>query len=329
MLLRSLGFALIVFWSTQSFSFGSKVNVTQVVSLDLYDIYQATGECKNSTSRDFYAKNPGVITNITKKQGKTVEAGEVILEIDGPVAKAMLDKTVATFKSADFVLKKDRSLFEKKLVSEDAFRKSAANFENAKHQLEQATKEYNSLVIAAPFDGVIGVVKKGVGDDVAAGDYLISVTDGNFKALTVHLPEKLLSQVKLDTKVDVLIDKSNAVSGYIDAISSHIFKNSGNFIVKIKADAQALNHGSYAKIKFYLNSHEGLAVPERAVMKNEHGSFVFVVDGDNNVKQTYITLGTRLDGNVEALTGLTAGQKVVIEGLGAITDGVNVEVLED
>lgn len=320
---------LIILWSGLAFAFEIKTNVklTQALRADLYDSYQSVGEVTIAQSRDFYAKIPGTITHITKKQGESIKTGEIILEINGASSRALHEKALAAFASADFTFKKDQKLFDKKLISEDLFRKTKLNYETAKHELEKARQEYNDMVITAPFDGVLGATTYHLGDNVTSGDYLLSITKGDDKEVMAHLPGKLIDKIKPDTKVELLFGKDESATGHIIATSPHISKASGNFIIKIAADIKSLKHGSYAKVKFFLNQHSGLVVPESAVQKNEGGSFVFTAS-EGRAKQVYITLGTRLGRNVEVLSGLTEGQSVIVEGLTNLSEGSPVKTME-
>lgn len=321
--------ALIILWSGLVFAFEMKVGVklAEATSSDLYESYQAVGEVKVATSRDFYAKIPGTITYITKKQGDSIKAGEVILEINGAATHAMRAKTLSAFKAAEFSFKKDRALFEKKLISEDAFRKAELNYETTKHEREKALQEYSEMVILAPFDGHLGVMPHNLGDNVSSGDYLLSITSGNEAEVVVNLPEKLIDLVNEGTKVELLLGRDKNVTANVIAASPHISKNSGNFLAKIAADAKDLKHGSYVKVKFFLNPRIGLVVPESAVQKSEDGSFIFTVK-ESRAEQVYVTLGTRLGGKVEVLSGLTKGQKVIVEGLTHLKNGSPVKIMD-
>lgn len=322
--------ALIIFWSGLAFAFEMKTNVkvAEPLYIDLYDSYQAVGEVKVTASRDFYAKIPGTVTYITKKQGDSIKTGEVILEINGPAAHAMHEKGLSAFKAADFSFKKDQALFDKKLISEDAFKKAKLNYETARHDYQKAMQEYSEMVILAPFDGQLGVMSHNIGDNLASGDYLLSITSGNETEILAYLPEKLIDQVKPGTKVEVFLSKNENVASHVITTSPHLSKSSGSFITKIAADIKGIKHGGYVKIKFFLNQHAGLTIPESVVQKNESGSFVFIVDDESKAKQVYVTLGTRLDGRIEVISGLVEGQKVIIEGLTSLKKDSLVKVME-
>jgi len=327
--LRFLSLALIIFWSALGFSFEMKVSVkvAEPNYIELHDLYQATGECKASSSRDFYAKISGTISKVTKNQGQFIKAGDVIIEIDGELAHAMQAKALAVFKSAEFTLKNDKVLFAKKLISEGAFGQSQAAFERARYDLEKATADYHNMVIIAPFDGQVGVIKSRVGDNIATGDYLVSITSGKAHEIIVYLPQKLMPLVKIGGKVEVVASASEFLQAEIISSSPHISQATGTFTVKVATnDLDTMKHGSFAKVKFYLNPHKGLAIPEKAIMRNEKGSFVFVVEKDK-AKLVYVTLGTRLGDKAEIVSGLTDSSKVVVEGIASISDGSKVTII--
>jgi membrane fusion protein (multidrug efflux system)/multidrug efflux system membrane fusion protein len=87
-----------------------------------------------------------------------------------------------------------------------------------------------------------------------------------------------------------------------------------------------LKPGFFAEVTLATESHEGaLVVPEGAVQASERGFVTYVVDGGKARLQP-VEIGLRTaDGIVEIVSGLTAGQTVVIEGSDRLADGVSVE----
>jgi membrane fusion protein (multidrug efflux system) len=314
---RILLITLVLVWPAFVFSSQHSSNVKVVVAsyADLYDMYEAVGECSSLAGRDFVAARSGTITAINTSQGSSVKAGDVILKINGPLVEAQ-------YKAADLSLKRDLALFDKRVISEEALEKSKIYF-------EQSKSEYNDMVITAPFDGSVGVIKKRVGDTVVVGDYLFSVTSGSDKEIIVHLPAKLLPVVNLETMLEVGGKDSPNLPGKISAISPYLIKTSGNFLVKIIQEGQnRLLHGSFVKVKFFLNPHNAIVVPERAIMKNDKGSFVFVVDDSMKARRNYVTTGSRLNNQIE-VSGINPGDKVIVEGLTKLTDGAEVTITDE
>lgn len=292
-----------------------KVTIATAIMQEIYDEYEGIAESKNSSSRDFYAQSAGTITDVIAKQGSFVKKGDIILKINGSLAEAQ-------FQSAAKMLQRNKLLLAKKIIANAVFEKAQAEFENAR-------KIYENMVIIAPFDGKIGVIGYEVGDQVNIGNYLISITSGAKAEFLVTLPEKLINIVKDNTKVQIWHDGNYHDGVKISAISPYVSKESGGFSVKVTSttDNNQITHNSFTKIKFFLNTHNALVIPEKSVMKNDIGNFVFLVSDDNMVKQTYVTLGYRLDGKIEVISGLKENDKIILEGLTNVYDGSTVEVL--
>ena len=184
------------------------------------------------------------------------------------------------------------------------------------------------MIIIAPFDGRIGVIKYHVGDTIATGDIITSITGiGDEKEFIAHLPSDLIDSVTTDTQVKI-VDKGNIIEGQIISISPHVTKAADNFTVAIEVTGtNNLRHGGYNKIHFLLNPHKGFVIPQKAVMNDNNGSFVFTVNNENKVDKKYIKSGIRFGDNIEILDDVSTDTKVVVEGLTKINQGDVVDPL--
>lgn len=292
-----------------------KVKTSKIIHADFYDEYSFVGECKKSASRDFYATKSGKITEISASEGNKVKSGAIILKIDGPLYEAR-------YKASKHSFERNSTLFSKSLISSQIF-------ESAKADFEAASKDYEDMIIKAPFEGRIGAVKYSVGDGVSMGDYLVSIISDGSAEILVYLPEKLMPSITKESKVQLLYQGHYIDDAKIEAISSYLNKESGSFLVKIAAnDKYNFVHGSYTKVKFILNMHKGISAPEQSVMKDNNGSFVFVIDENNIANKRYVKLGSRVNDNIEITDGLNENDNIVTEGLTNIADKLAVEVIE-
>ena len=73
---------------------------------------------------------------------------------------------------------------------------------------------------------------------------------------------------------------------------------------------------------------DAITVPEEALVISEGGSALFVVEG-GTARRRAVTTGGRADGRIEVVSGLAAGDKVVVNGAGLLTDGAKVEAVDD
>jgi multidrug efflux pump subunit AcrA (membrane-fusion protein) len=89
-------------------------------------------------------------------------------------------------------------------------------------------------------------------------------------------------------------------------------------------------HGSYVEIEITFNKHKGLSLPERTVLKNNDGNFVYAISEGNIVKQVYIQTGTRTGNMIEVIASdLKEGDQVILSGLTKVYDGAKVSIVEE
>ena len=86
-----------------------------------------------------------------------------------------------------------------------------------------------------------------------------------------------------------------------------------------------LRPGMFARVQLSFGADEVLAVPEAALAPSGQAQYVFKVR-EGHAHRTEVTLGERRDGQVEILTGVAAGDQVVVAGFQRLTDGAPVEV---
>ncbi len=333
---RLLYKVLIIFclFISNSLAFGLNdkvlVKATKVISTELFDIYDAVGQCKNDNSRDYYAATSGTVDILSVKQGDKVKAGEIVIGIDSKVAKALKEQSEAALKLAQTSHIRNTTLFAKKFISEEDFEKSRVALEGAKLKLEQDLKTYDNMVITAPFDGVIGVLNIRIGDQVKPDSYLFSILsvskDKEDQSIFIELPENLQGIV-VNNVGAIINNSSNKATGLVTAISPYL-SDSGIMTAKVSIlNSQPFLHSSYVNVRLILNKHKGLAVPQPAVLQNDNGYFIYQIDANNTVKQLYVKLGSRTGEMVEIKSDtLHEGDQIVLEGLTKVQDGAVVEM---
>src|SRR5690606_41225492 len=88
-----------------------------------------------------------------------------------------------------------------------------------------------------------------------------------------------------------------------------------------------LRPGMFARVQLRFGADQVLAVPEAALAPSGQNQYVFSVR-DGRAHRAEVTLGERRDGKVELLTGVAAGEPVVVAGFQRLTDGAPVEIVK-
>ena len=306
------------------------VKTTIVKMTDLYDIFAVIGQCKIDQSRSYYATVAGTLDFVSAQQGEKVHAGDVLLIIDKDIAISTLSQAKASLKTAEDVYNRNKALNNKRYVSESILAKSRTDFETAKLEYSKAVNKHNNMVITAPFDGEIGIIKPIVGDEIKVGDYLFSIIAKNAitKSILFELPEMFHNVVSVNTDSVISDNDGREIKAKVSSVSQYISDN-GTISARITIDSSnKITHGKYVSVNIITNAHKGLAIPEQVIQSNSNGNFVYKING-NKVQQVYVVLGSRVNKLVEITSDqIKDGDEVVYEGLTKINDGAEVNILK-
>lgn len=294
---------------------------------DFYEKFEAVGQVKYSKSQYGIAKQAGTLEYVTGVQGGQVAKDDVIILLNSVKAMQAVTKAESELRFAQDSMHRDESLFAKKIVSQEVLQESRVAVERSMLEVVKTKRDLEDLVIKAPFDGIIDVIKARVGDEIKLGDKLFTIIAPGKSEVIVELPQILDQKLDEQTKIYTIDAQNNIAIGNLIAMSSSL-SSSGTLATKVEFDENSkFVHDSYIKVMFEYNRHKGLAIPEKAVMKNDTGNFVYKIADDSKVKQIYITTGIRTDGNIEILSdNITLGDKIVLEGLTKVYDGSEVQL---
>lgn len=306
------------------------VKATKVQMADLYNVFSVVGQCKNDTSRDYYANVSGTVDLVSSSQGGKVHKGDVLLVINQDLATSTKSQA-ESLKTTMASYNRDKELFAKKYISSDVLEKSSSTLETAKLAFTKAMNGYNDMVIVAPFDGNIGIIKLRIGDKVQQGNYLFSIIAQNSttKSILMELPEGLYNQVSKSTNLVITDNNGDKINGKIAEISQYVSDN-GTISAKVIVDSNSnIVHRSYVHIDLIINKHRNLAVPDQSVQSNSKGNYFVYKLNDNKVQQLYVKIGTSLNGLTEIISDeIKEGDMVVVEGITKINDASVVKLLD-
>lgn len=303
---------------------------TKIISYNFQDQFTAVGQCKLEKSKTYHAKINGTINSISIIQGKNVSKGDILITIDSAIAKAQKSKAEASFQSAKSIHERDLSLLAKKIISKEVSDKSKVALEIARADLANANNTYNNMIITAPFDGYVGVVHARTGDDVKMGDYLFSLIANGNKTIFVELPETLFGKIDKNSEIFALDTDNKRARGSVLAVSNYLNDN-GTITAKLAFPYETkIMHGSYVETQIIFNKHRALALPEKTILKNNKGNFLYAISEENKIKQIYVKTGTRTDNMIEIISDdLKEDDLVVLEGLTRVYEGIQVQIIEE
>lgn len=268
------------------------------------------------------------------------ETANAIPEADSAVAAAQaeLDLAQSTFRRM-------HELYEKKSISDQEFDEASARrkavqsaFDMARakrseldSRLAQAGDEVRVAQIArsyarvvAPFAGVVTAKSVDPGNLAAPGAPLLTIERDGYR-LEASVEESKLAAIRLGQPVTVNLDGiGRAIDARVSEIVPAVDAASRAFIVKIDLPAEAgLRSGIFGRARFQTGARQVLAIPSAGVIERGQLQSVFVAD-DGIARTRLVTLGDKSGDDVEVLSGLTAGEKIVVPVPRNLTDGARI-----
>ncbi len=273
------------------------------------------------------AKVSGKIEQMLVVPGQQVKAGESLAVIDAREVQARYDQAVALRQQADADLKRLTSLFEQKILSQAEFDGAQAKARVSVAAMTEAETLLSYTKVTAPFAGVITRKHADVGDLATPGKPLLDMEDSTALRLEADVPEAVVGKLTLGDKLPVRISALEAeLEGVVSEIAPAADSASRTFLVKLDLATQTgLRAGQFGRVAMPVGETSALRVPVAAVVQRGQMEIIFVVS-DNKAQLRLVKTGRRIGHEVELVSGVAAGEKIVTEGVAGLVDGQPVEV---
>lgn len=321
----------------------SGVEVAQVKAVRLQDDVQAVGTLRSRQSVVLRPEVAGRVLQLGFTDGARVRKGQMLVQLDDTLQKAELSQAQAQVSIAQANFRRNQELVAQNFVAQRVLDESAANLQVAEAQLALANARLARMRIAAPFDGTLGIRTVNVGDFVRDGADLVNLEDIGTMVVDFRLPERFQSKIVRNQIADLQLDAlpGQRFKARIEAIDPLLDVNGRSVAVRaVLANAGPgkevpLRPGMFARVTVVFSVNEqALVVPEEAIVPQGGRQFVVRVvkaaeGGALTSKRQAVQLGLRRDGQVELLSGVAAGDTVVVAGQQRLqADGTPVKVVE-
>jgi RND family efflux transporter MFP subunit len=267
-------------------------------------------------------KVSGRVLEYTAVPGEMVKAGDLLATLDAREVQARLDQAKAVLDQARRDFARQEKLIVTNATTRQEFDAAEARVKVGEAAVSEAETMMSYARVTAPFDGVVTRKLADVGDLAMPGKPLLEIeapTDLRFEA---DLPETLLGSMKLGAKMKVKVasaaDPLEAVVSEIAPVADAV---SRTFLVKLDLpETVGLRTGQFGRVSVPVAEVMLLLVPQSAVMKRGQLELVFVVK-DGKAALRLVRTGKALNGQVEILSGLEEGERVVTSDPTALADG--------
>ncbi len=272
------------------------------------------------------AKVSGKIEQLLVVPGQQVKTGETLAAIDAREVQARYDQAVALRQQAEAELKRMTALFDQKILSQSELENAQAKARIAIAGANEAETMLSYTKVTAPFAGVITRKHADVGDLATPGKPLLDMEDSTALRLEADVPEAVVGRLTLGDKLPVRIAAlEKELTGVISEIAPAADPNSRTFLVKLDLPGTTgLRAGQFGRVAMPVGETAALRVPASAVTQRGQMELVFIVS-DGKAQLRLVKTGKRTGNEVELVSGVSAGEKVVIENTAGLVDGQPVE----
>lgn len=265
------------------------------------------------------------------RAGQPVQKDELLVTLEASDLRAAAEQARATLRvaisrrdQAKIDFERSQSLVATGVAAPDRLERDHTALTAAEAEVErsrQAVAAADSVLaftsIHAPITGVVVDKQVQVGDVVQPGQPICSIYDPRLMQLVAVVREELAGRLRVGQEVEVQLDAiAKHCQGLVAEIVPSAQAESRSFEVKVSGLCQAgVVSGMFGRLFVPLEEVAELRVPRRAVYQQGQLDFVDVVEGDRALRRL-VRLGRDSNGQVELLSGVAAGETVLLPAEG-------------
>jgi RND family efflux transporter MFP subunit len=305
----------------------AKVRVQRVESKPEPITEEVVGTVRARLQATLEAKVSGRIAQLPVVLGQRVKAGELVARLDAAEIAARLEQASASLEQAERDWRRSSALFEQQAVTRAEYEAAEARHRVSKGNAAEAKAMMGYVMLLAPFDGVVTRKWADLGDLAAPGKPLVSIEDSSALQVEAEMPEGIGSHVRLGAALLVRVDAAaGPLTGTVAEIAPAADPISRTVRVRLDLPPRpGLRSGRFARLLVPVEQGNSLRVPSTAVVQRGQMEMVFAVV-NQSAQLRLVKTGKRIGDEVEILSGLDAGDPVIIHSLTQLIDGQPVEV---
>lgn len=292
------------------------------------DTLQAIGTAKARESVTLTSKVSEAVQAVHFESGQEVKAGAPLITLRGDSQQAALVAAQATFAEADQLYKRQVSLANQQLVARASLDTQKSIRDAALARVQQMRSDIGDRNVRAPFSGVLGIRQVSPGALITPTTVIATLDDISRVYVDFPVPEAQLATLAIGQSIRA---RSNSYpdrdfEGTVSTIDARI--DTATRAVTVRGDFpnpdRVLRPGMLMQVQLSRPQRQALVLPEIALVQVGRDTFVFRVKADGSVEQPRVKVGARSSGNAEVVSGLKAGDRIVIDGTGKLRPGSKV-----
>jgi membrane fusion protein (multidrug efflux system) len=308
------------------------VVVSLVRTATVVDRAESVGTVRARDAVTITAKVAGIVTNIRFQEGQRIEEGAQLVDLDAAALRAEFDQARALSDDARSQLQRARGLQAGQTIAAQRLETLEALARQADGRVRQTQARLEEMRIAAPFSGRVGLRQVSVGALVQPGTVITTLDDISRVRVEFAVPEVYIARVRQGSPVTARAAAfgDRRFEGRVAVVDTRIDTTTRTVRVISEFDNadEALKPGLFMTVELEMERRDdALLVAEEALDPLGDRNFVYVIR-DNRARRVEVRLGQRLQGEVEVVSGLRAGEPIVVRGIQRLRNDAPVRVVE-
>ena len=330
--------------STKSESPPTAVDAKSVRLDNIIVNMEIVGNLRASDAIDVTSEVNGIVTEIKFTEGQAIKKGNILFLLDASIEKAEIsiqkadvNRWTALLERRQRLARSAEKLSETKNIARTRLdqlltdeTEALAQLQIAKATLQIAERRFYKKIVRAPFNGIVGLKLKSIGEYLEPGEVITSLDSIDPIELDFEVPESAISALKIGAEINAFTRAwgNEVFSGIVKSINTRVNLESRSITVRAKINNTnlKLKPGMFMIVKLPVVTHKNaIIIPEEAVLTDGTLRTVYVIkDGITNSKA--VKLGQRLPGEVEVLEGISSDAIVITGGIQKVRDGSKVTI---
>ena len=270
---------------------------------------------------------PGTIDRIAFESGKTVRAGDVLVELDTRQERAQLAAAEAQRDLARLTFDRMQGLLKENVVSRAEYDRATADSRQGEARVGEIRAAIERKTIRAPFAGVAGIRQVNLGQYLSNGNPVVSLQSLNPIYVNFSVPQQAAAEMRMGREVHISTDEvvGGDCSGRVTALDSVVDETTRNVQVQatVANPTGALRPGMFVQVQVVLGAGRSIiALPASSISYAPYGDSVFVVTDLKDpqgktyrgVKQQFVKIDGSRGDQVAIVAGVKPGDEVVTSG---------------
>jgi membrane fusion protein, multidrug efflux system len=272
----------------------------------------------------------GYVKNIYIKEGQAVKKGQLIIKLDDQVLRQSIEASKTQLAFANNLYERTKKLWDQNIGTEVQLISAKNNVEALQNQIAVQEEQLKTYLVYADQSGIADIVNVKAGElfqGVTIAGPQIQIVNNSDLTAKVDIPENFANKVKVGAKVMVYVPSlEKTFPSTIARMSQSINIGSRGFTAECHIPANSgLKPNMAATIRLLNHSNnKAIVIPVNIVQNDEKGKYVYVMSsasGKNVAHKKTISIGELYGDEIEVLSGLGAGDKLITQGYQNLYEG--------